>query len=35
MTIVGFVNGTYDNGIKYVWSMASDYNLIISFPDLN
>ena len=35
MTTVGFVNGEYDNGIKYIWSMASDYNLTVSFPDLN
>ena len=34
-TIIGFVYGEYDNGLKDIWAMTSGPGVIISLPDLN
>ena len=35
ITTLGIVNGSYYNGLQYVWAMAHGSEMIINLPDLN
>ena len=35
ITTLGIVNGSYYNGLQYVWAMAHASEMIINLPDLN